>query len=210
MKTQWRYLTVYLLLGLVALFIQTHATHAVPVAKPLTGIPTQLGAWKMIRQTEFTPGVLSKLRPTDYLFREYVDPQGHNLSLYIGFHDGGPDSGPIHSPKHCLPGGGWQALAEQTRQLVIAGEQLEVVQSLYAKGGSQEFFVYWYQVKGEVLTNEYALKIAEIRNAMLHRRKDSAFIRISIPDTASVADPAALASDFVARVFPHIKTTLPM
>jgi len=210
MKTQWRYLTVYLLLGLAALFIQTHATHAVPVAKPLTGIPTQLGAWKMIRQTEFSPGVLSKLRPTDYLFREYVDPQGHNLSLYIGFHDGGPDSGPIHSPKHCLPGGGWQAMAEQTTQLVIAGEQLEVVQSLYAKGGSQEFFVYWYQVKGEVLTNEYALKIAEIRNSMLHQRKDSAFIRISIPDAASVADPSALAGDFIAQVFPHIKAALPM
>ena len=66
-----------------------------------------------------------------------------------------------------------------------------MVQSLYAKGSNQEFFVYWYQVKGEVLTNEYALKIAEIRNAMLHRRKDSAFIRISVPDAANVADPAA-------------------
>ena len=210
MKTQWRYLTVYLLLGLAALFIATYTTHAVPVAKPLDGIPTQLGDWRMIRQTQFSPGVLANLRPTDYLYREYADPQGHNLSLYIGFHDGGPDSGPIHSPKHCLPGGGWQALAEQTRQLVIAGEQLVVVQSLYAKGGSQEFFVYWYQVKGEVLTNEYALKVAEIRNAMLHQRKDSAFIRISVPDAASVADPAALASNFIAQVFPHIKAALPM
>jgi len=60
---------------------------------------------------------------------------------------------------------------------------------MYAKGGSQEFFVYWYQVKGEVLTNEYALKIAEIRNAMLHQRKDSAFIRISVPDAAKRRRP---------------------
>jgi EpsI family protein len=210
MKAQWRYLTVYLLLGLAALFIQTHATHAVPVAQPLTGIPTQLGEWKMIRQTEFSPKVLAGLRPTDYLFREYVDSQGRNLSLYIGYHDGGPDSGPIHSPKHCLPGSGWHAVAEQTTQLAIAGEQLKVVQSLYAKGSSQEFFVYWYQVKGEVLTNEYALKIAEIRNAMLHRRKDSAFIRISVPDAANIADPASLAGDFITRVFPHIQAALPL
>lgn len=210
MKSQWRYLTVYLLLGLVALFMATYVTHAVPVANPLTDIPVQLGDWRMTRQTEFSPGVLANLRPTDYLYREYVDPQGRSVSLYIGYHDGGPDSGPIHSPKHCLPGGGWHAVAEQTTQLTIAGEPLQVVQSLYAKGGNQEFFMYWYQVKGRVLTNEYALKIAEIRNAMLHRRKDSAFIRISIPNAASLDDPAAVAGDFVARVFPHIKAALPL
>jgi EpsI family protein len=210
MKAQWRYLTVYLLLGLAALFIATYATHAVPVARPLQEIPIQLGNWKMTRQTEFSLKVLAGLRPTDYLYREYADPQGRNLSLYIGYHDGGPDSGPIHSPRHCLPGAGWMAMAEQTTHLAIAGEQLKVVQSLYAKGSNQEFFVYWYQVKGEVLTSEYALKIAEIRNAMLHRRKDSAFIRISIPNAANVADPAGLAGDFVARVFPHIKAALPM
>jgi EpsI family protein len=164
----------------------------------------------MTRQTEFSPKVLAGLRPTDYLYREYVDPEGHSVSLYIGYHDGGPDSGPIHSPKHCLPGSGWHAVAEQTMQLTVAGKSFNVVQSLYAKGGSQEFFVYWYQVKGEVLTSEYALKIAEIRNAMLHRRKDSAFIRISIPDAANIADPAALAGDFITRVFPHIQTVLPL
>ena len=210
MKAQWRYLTVYLLLGLAALFINTHATHAVPVAKPLNGIPAQLGAWKMTRQTEFSLKVLANLRPTDYLYREYTDPQGRNLSLYIGYHDGGPDSGPIHSPKHCLPGSGWHAESERTSQLVIDGQPLNVVQSLYTKGGSQEFFVYWYQVKGEVLTNDYALKISEIRNAVLHQRKDSAFIRISVPDAANIADPAALASDFIVQVFPHIKAALPM
>jgi len=210
MKAQWRYLAVYLLLALAALFIQTHTTHAVPVAQPLTGIPTYLGEWKMVRQAEFSPRVLANLRPTDYLYREYVDPDGHSLSLYIGYHDGGPESGPIHSPKHCLPGGGWHALGEATHQLTIDGQSLDVVQSLYAKGDSQELFVYWYQVKGEILTNEYALKLAEIRNAMLHQRKDSAFIRISIPNAANIADPAGMAESFVAEVFPHIKAALPM
>jgi len=37
-ESQWRYFAVYLLLGMAALFIATHATHAVPVAKPLEEI----------------------------------------------------------------------------------------------------------------------------------------------------------------------------
>lgn len=210
MKAQWRYLTVYLLLGLAALFIATYATQAIPVAKPLTDIPVQIGNWTMTRQAEFSPSVLANLRPTDYLYREYKDSQGRGISLYIGYHDGGPDSGPIHSPKHCLPGAGWYAMGEQKIQLAIAGEPLDVVQSLYAKGGNQEFFLYWYQVKGEVLTNEYALKIAEIRNAMVYRRKDTAFIRISIPAAENISEPAVLAGDFLTQVFPHIKAALPM
>jgi EpsI family protein len=210
MRSQWRYLTVYLLLGLVALFIATYATQPVPVAKPLNDIPMQLGSWMMTRQTQFSLQVLARLRPTDYLYREYTDAQGSSVSVYIGYHDGGPNSGPIHSPKHCLPGGGWHLVDEQTKPLVVDGQQFNVVQSVYAKGSSQEFFVYWYQVKGEVLTNEYALKFAEIKNAMLHRRKDSAFIRISIPDAANVSDPAGLTGDFIARVFPHLKAALPL
>lgn len=210
MKAHWRYLTVYLLLGLAALFVHTHANNAVPVARPLTEIPTTLGDWRMIRQTEFSPKVLAGLRPTDYLFREYVDAQGRSLSMYIGYHDGGPNSGPIHSPKHCLPGGGWMVVDEKTRPLEVAGRRFDVVQSVYAKGGNQEFFIYWYQVKGKVLTNEYALKLAEISNSMLHRRKDSAFIRISIPDADRINEPAKVAEDFIARVFPHIAAALPM
>lgn len=210
MKSQWRFLAVYLLLGLTTLFVHTHASNAVPVARPLTDIPQNLGSWRMTRQTEFTPGVLAQLRPTDYLSREYVDDQGRSLTLYIGYHDGGPNSGPIHSPKHCLPGGGWMAIEETVRPLEAAGQRFNVVQSVYAKGGSQEFFIYWYQVKGRVLTNEYALKFAEISNAILHRRKDSAFIRISLPDADHVKEPARVAEDFITRAFPHISAALPM
>ena len=101
-------------------------------------------------------------------------------------------------------------MAEQIRPLAIAGQRFNVVESVYAKGGNQEFFIYWYQVKGQVLTNEYALKLAEITNSMLHRRKDSAFIRISIPEADRIDQPARVAEEFIARVFPHIKAALPM
>ena len=53
MKAQARYVVVYLLLGLTALFIATHANVAVPVNKPLTDISTSPGEWTMVRQTRF-------------------------------------------------------------------------------------------------------------------------------------------------------------
>ncbi len=62
MKAQGRYLIVYLLLGLAAVFISTHETLAVPVNKPLAEIPTILEEWKMVGQSRFNPDVLKQLQ----------------------------------------------------------------------------------------------------------------------------------------------------
>ncbi len=149
MNSQFRYIVVYLLLGLTALFIYTHETVAVPVNEPLTDIPTVLDDWTMVGQSRFDPNVLANLKPTDYLYRVYRDSEGRSATVYLGYHAGGPDSGPIHSPKHCLPGSGWFELSEVKRTLHSAGHELPVVQAVYQNDDQKELFIYFFQVKGK-------------------------------------------------------------
>lgn len=210
MKNQFRYIIVYLLLGLTAIFIYSHDTITVPVNEPLTDIPTSLGEWTMVAQSRFDQNILDKLKPTDYLYRVYRDNRGRKATVYIGYHAGGPDSGPIHSPKNCLPGGGWFEISEAQRTLHVSGQELPVVQAVYQLHDQKELFLYFYQVKGEILTDEYSLKFAEIINSILYNRRDAAFIRISVPYTDDNSEPAAVGEDFLGVIYPDIAQALPL
>ena len=210
MKAQFRYIIVYLLLGLTALFIATHENIEVPVNEPLTNISTNLDEWTMVGQYHFDAQVLEVLKPTDYLYRSYKDQSGHRVTLYLGYHSGGPGSGQIHSPKQCLPGGGWFKHSEVKRTIRLSDTELPFVQAVYQKDDQKELFFYFFQVKGQVLTNEYALKVAEIANSIFHRRRDSAFIRISIPFQGELSEATEVGDRFLASIYPQIASVLPL
>jgi EpsI family protein len=210
MKTQFRHVIVYLLIGLTALFLYTHETIAVPVNKPLEEIPAKLDEWTMASQSRFDPDILAKLKPTDYLYRVYTDTKGNKVAFYLGYHSGGVNSGPIHSPKHCLPGSGWFELSEVKRSISIEDIELPVVQAIYQNNSQKEMFIYYFQVKGQILTDEYSLKIAEIINSVLYNRRDSAFIRISIPFLDEQAEAAVIGERFLAKIYPQIVSVLPL
>ena len=210
MKKQTRYIITYLLLGLTVLFIYTHENVAVPVGQPLTDIPVQFDDWYMAGQSRFSPEVLQNLQPTDYLYRVYKDKPGNKVTLYLGYHDGGPESGPIHSPKHCLPGSGWFELSQVERTIQASGKSLPIVEAVYQKGDQKEMFLYFFQVKGQVLTDEYSLKLAEIVNSILHKRRDSAFIRVSVPFQGDSSEAALIGDRFMANLYPHIASVLPL
>jgi EpsI family protein len=190
-----------------------HRDIEVPVARPLQDLPGQVGEWVQTDDFYFSDAVMAQLRPTDYVYRVYRhtdnDAGVSNIAMYIGYHGGGPESGPIHSPKHCLPGSGWTLEGEEVHTLEGEEESLKVVEAVYRNGDHRELFIYWYQVRGRTLTSEYALKMAEILNSMLYERRDSAFIRISTRYRDGDDKPVALLRDFVRRVYPFIKEVLP-
>lgn len=209
MIKKFRFFIVYFLLIAAALFVYLHDDLAVPVNRPLTDVPQQQGKWRMVSQSRFDDQVLAVLKPTDYLARSYVDQAGNRISLYLGYHGGGPESGPIHSPKHCLPGSGWQVVSTVPGEMSVVGENIQLVRAVYQNGYNRELFLYWFQVKGKTLANEYALKVAEVFNSILHNRRDSAFIRISLPFTGDQDEAVALAEQFVRDFYPHIAEVLP-
>ncbi len=209
MKKYYRFLVVYLFLLLAILFVNLHEDIAVPANRPLDEIPLTLAGWRMLSQTEMNEQVLSVLKPTATLLRVYGDQSGHRVDLYIGYHGGGPGCGPIHSPKHCLPGAGWQLLRQEKRAVPVADKKIDAVLSVYQHGADKVLFLYWFQVKGAILTNEYALKFAEIKNSILYNRRDSAFIRISVSVNDNVEPGILVAEQFVRDFYPSIEQVLP-
>lgn len=209
MKPAVRFAIVYLLCGLTALYLFLHNDRVVPVNMPLAEFPRTVTDWQMTGQSEFSAGVLDVLKAADYLSRQYTDASGNRVSLYLGYHSGGKGTGGIHSPKHCLPGSGWFELSSVRGGLQLSSERLKVVRAVYQKGEQKELYLYWFQVKGKTLSDEYSLKLAEITNSLLYQRRDSAFIRISVPFETDQARAEQAAERFARDFYPVIQTFLP-
>lgn len=210
MIPRYRFFIVFALLLAAAIFVHSHGDLAVPTNRPLTDIPLRSAGWTMTGESRFDERVIEVLKPTDYLSRYYTDASGNRVSFYLGYHAGGPESGPIHSPKHCLPGSGWSVLNERTVSVPVGGKSVSFVRAVYQNGEAREMFLYWFQVRGETLSSEYALKFAEVKNSIFNNRKDAAFIRISIPFQGDEEKAFETGRAFIQAFYPAIEAVLPI
>ena len=205
----WRFIILYLLLGVAAVYVHTRSEASVPVNKPLDLFPQKQGSWSMIGQARFDKRVLEVLLPTDYISRTYRDDKGGIVSLYFGYHDGGPNSGPIHSPKQCLPGSGWNRLDAEVHKVNVHGTTVAYVAALYQKDIEKQLFLYWFQVGDQYLTDEYALKFSMAKNSLLHNRREASFIRLAVRVTNSEDAAREIGESFIKTFAPAISASLP-
>jgi EpsI family protein len=205
-----KFVLVFALLLAAGAYIQLVEPRAVLLDRPLSEFPARVGQWRMVREDIFSPEIMAVLRPTDYLSRDYADEQGNVVTLYIGYHGGRKGDGGIHSPRNCLPSSGWYINSSGLIPVSLDdGRDIEIVDTVMSKDVYTVSFYYWYQVRGGILTNEYALKLSEMWNSLVSQRKDAAFIRVSMPigDPHQGRDPAM--DRFVADFYPLIHQYLP-
>ncbi|MEW6215901.1 MAG: exosortase C-terminal domain/associated protein EpsI [Nitrospirota bacterium] len=204
-----RFIIVYLLIIITGLYINLHSDIAVPINRPFSEFPINNQDWRMISQSVFSERELKILKPTDYIYRDYLCPDDSHVQIYIGYHDGGKDGGGIHSPKHCLPGSGWYRILEKEISIDAGGKRVDLMKAVYQKGEEKTLFLYWYQVKGRSLSDEYSLKLSEILNSIFYRRRDSAFIRVSMPFEADEEKAFSVGVKFIKDFYPIIQEFLP-
>jgi EpsI family protein len=209
MNNTMRFMIVYTLFTAAALVITFHRDTEVPTNRPFSEFPEKVQSWQMSKRNEFSDNVLSVLKPTDYLFRQYKEANGKTVSLYIGYHGGGKEGGEIHSPKHCLPGSGWYEVSTRRGVLGIAGGTINLIRAVYQKGESRELFLYWFQVRERSISDEYSLKMAEIVNSALYRRRDASFIRVSVPIDSDFDQAVAKGEQFIRDFEPLFREYLP-
>ncbi|SDB57978.1 EpsI family protein [Desulfonatronum thiosulfatophilum] len=204
-----RFILLYALLLLTMLYLHVHAATTPPINKPFHQFPTHHADWKMVSSYDFSDNVMEILKPTDILNRTYIRKGERPVDLHIGYYDGGKGTGVIHSPKHCLPGGGWQVISSERLTMTIGTENVNMVQAVYQLGETREVFLYWFQTRDRSLNNEYSLKLAEVTGSLLHGRRDTAFIRISTRYDGDLEQGLRRTRDFASDFYPVIREFLP-
>jgi EpsI family protein len=152
---------------------------------------------------------------TDYALRVYEEAGDTTrpvswASVYLGFYDQQSRGKTIHSPRNCLPGGGWEALASQAETLEVGGESITVNRYLLQNGSQQAIVLYWYQGRGRVAHNEYLVKWDLLRDAATKRRTDEALVRIVVPIVESEEASFQFARRLAEQVKPALDEAMPL
>lgn len=177
----------------------------VPPRKDFALFPSQIGEWKGERLPDLDADTLQTLGVTDYLNRSYRRG-GQEVTLYVGYYRSQRAGESIHSPKHCLPGAGYEVLDSRFGHVEIPAFHRTIPVNHYRLQRDQErlFVLYWYETNGHVMASEYTSKAMLVWQAMRTGHTDGALVRV----IASGSDQEAVAAEFARQVFPVLREYL--
>ena len=202
---------VILLVTMASLRYINYSEDIEPV-KPLSTFPIQIGEWKGT-EGKFDQKIYDVLGVNDSFLGNYHTPEGRYVQLYVGFYQSQREGELIHSPKNCMPGGGWNITDTSIEKLEIPGNSpanIDVIRLDLEKGIDKQIALYWFQSRGRYISSEYWQKIYLVIDSITRRRTDGSFIRLIAPvingnDDRTLKD----LKNFAREVVPVLQEYLP-
>ncbi len=200
-----------LVVGAVLATAGVKAQHAFPLRAGLDAtVPDSIEGY-VGRGYRLSDAELTAAAPTAYLVRNYGAPGATEaaFTLYVGYYAQQTQGRTIHSPRNCLPGAGWEPLAASAETVATTAGTVAVNRYLLQNGTHRAVVFYWYQGRGRVAYNEYAVKWDLLRDAAFRRRSDEALARVVVPVTTTEAQAASLGVNAVRTIVPALYRALP-
>lgn len=178
------YVAVALVLVVMAVsYALPERSEVIPERQQFSSFPMVFDEWHGKAQRLDTIYV-DALNFDDYLMADYRNQKGISTNLYIGYYATQRADKVPHSPRACLPGGGWKISEIGEYKLpgiIISGQQMKVNRAMIEKGEERLLVYYWFQQRGRIITNEYAVKGYLMWDAINSHRTDGALVRLMVP-----------------------------
>jgi exosortase D (VPLPA-CTERM-specific) len=185
-------------IAVIGLVLPTRTEVSAP-RQAFVSFPALLGDWTGRRQS-LEASIVDALQLSDYILADYVRADGRTVNFYASYYDSQRDRAVVHSPRACIPGGGWH-IEEQSR-VALADTGLRVNRLVIANGALRQLVYYWFDQRGRNLTSEYLVKSYLLWDAVTRHRTDGAMVRLITPmdenDDPDAAD--ARLADFGKRL----------
>src|ERR1051326_2436102 len=193
--------TALLLTGTIFLSSLSARRIADTLAVPLDQIASQIDGWTATGDEILPPPTLHALNSSAYLVRNYRKGDTQ-LGLFVAYYQQQRAGESMHSPKHCLPGAGWEIWKHDSAFVPVHGVPIPINKYSIQNSGSRMVMFYWYQSKSRIVANEYLGKILLARDTVLSGHTAGSIVRIMLPDTPS-ADGDGVA--FAERLIPEVE-----
>jgi EpsI family protein len=143
--------------------------------------------------------------------RRYDDPAGRSVWLFIGYWESQRKGIEPHSPRNCLPFGGWELLEGSRVSVPLPGHSapITVNRFLVQKDREQMVVFYWFHSQGTVVAGELAAKLETARSSILRHRTDGALVRISSLVAGSVQETSDRLAEYIQAMYPALGDFLP-
>lgn len=158
----------------------------IPDRQPLIAFPLYQEQWQG-REGYVEAPIIESLKLTDYLIADYRHPEyPMPVNLYVAYYESQRKGASVHSPRSCIPGGGWviedhTVTTVESTPVASLAEPLPVNRVVIAKGSARQLVYYWFQQRGRLMTNEYLVKWFLFWDALTKNRTDGALVRLVVP-----------------------------
>jgi EpsI family protein len=170
------------------------------LALPLESLPHTFAGWDYTEDAPLPPRALKRLESTDHCSRLYAKG-AVQIGLFVAYYAQQRSGESMHSPKHCLPGSGWEIWQYGSVDVPLNHSSVNVNRYSIHKGDTRAVVLYWYQSHNRILASEYMGKVFLMHDALLNGRTDGAIVRIVLPDRpGAVSDGVAFASQLIPAV----------
>jgi len=200
-----------LLFTLVCLRYLSHSEN-IPPHKPFSTFPTEIGEW-LGKEERFEKKIYDLLGVDDSFLCSYRTSDSRQADLYVGFYRSQREGELIHSPMHCMPGGGWNIIGTSIEELTAPGTKsgkIKVVRLTIEKGAQKQIVLYWYQSRGRFVVSEYMEKIYLFADSITKQRTDGSLVRLMTP-VVNGGEEKALKTlkDFAGLLIPVLQEYIP-
>ena len=203
MRWQRTALVVLLILG-AGVVVRTRPSATAAGEVNLEALPHAIAAWQGVEAEPPDAETRRILAADAVLTRTYRGPDPIPVGLYIAYYATQRPGVSIHSPLHCLPGTGWEALEVSTLQLSNIDRGTGTVRRMIVrKQRERALVVYWYSVHGRTIANEVVSKLTLMADSVRLHRSDAALVRIVVPIGNSVDAAERIAIAFARDLLPY-------
>lgn len=193
--------TTVLLAGTLVMASLSERRYPDSLAVPLESIDRQILGWTAVTDQQLPPRVLQELNPTSYLSRSYAKDNSQ-LGLFIAYYARQRAGESMHSPKHCLPGAGWEIWKHDSAQVPFNGQPATINKYSINNAGQRMLMFYWYQSKDRIVASEYVGKILLARDSLMTGYTGGSIVRLMLSDTPEASQRGL---DFAAALIPHVQ-----
>ncbi|MCC7258112.1 MAG: VPLPA-CTERM-specific exosortase XrtD [Gammaproteobacteria bacterium] len=205
---------VLVVAGAVGSFAIGAREELVPERVTLQRFPLVIGQWEG-QDSRLETEVLEVLKPSDYLIASYSAAASPlPVELYIAYYDSQRKDATVHSPRACLPGGGWLITDIAQRELpdlLPDGGALPVNRVVIEQRGQRALVYYWFMQRGRYLTSEYLVKWFIFWDALTRNRTDGAMVRVMtfVPEGTDIAAADERVQAFIRAAEPKVYYHVP-
>ena len=168
------------------------------LAEPLETIPWELAGFVGSANPPLQQSVLNELRASNYIARTYRT-SGLEADLFVAYYAQQRAGESMHSPKHCLPGGGWEIWKFDMLHAQVGGAVYGINKYSISHEGERRIVLYWYQSRERVFASEYLGKLLLARDALLQHSTAAAIVRIIVPDNEQAMPGATVLASAMIR-----------
>ena len=207
-------------IGLIALLLSIPAANyvsdredLVPDRQAFSMFPLYNDGW-VGKESSLTEAELDVLLLTDYFIGDYKKVGGSlPVNFYTAWYQEQRKGASIHSPKSCLPGGGWviQSHTIDTLSFDAIQTDLNVNRVVMQMAEHQQLVYYWFHGRNRNITNEYLAKWYIFWDSLTRSRTDGALMRLVtyVPEDSDILEADARMQNFLQAFYPVFSDYIP-